>query len=290
MHRILLRSRATLILVLLAASACGLTTPQRAAVRNFSQATAALGEATSGQFVQMRDDVIRMNTARRELAAPGAHGEPLEGAFAFKDVIARTQAADTLRDYGELLQALVDDTQEKELQTASDKFVASVRGLPDADKKLSDAQLAAMGKLVQMAGGLWIEKVRKDAIKQIVPQADLQVAVLCDLLAADFDPDGVHLGAGYVLTANRLRTTADTSLKRASNPETRAAATAAYQLAETSRARRDVLSRAGAAATQLKAANKALSEAITSDEITSDDLKSYATTVKTLIDTIKVLH
>jgi hypothetical protein len=51
-----------------------------------------------------------------------------------------------------------------------------------------------------------------------------------------------------------------------------------------------VLERAAAAAIELKAANKALSDAIASNEVTSDDLKSYATTVQTLIDTIKVLH
>src|SRR5207249_1063092 len=52
----------------------------------------------------------------------------------------------------------------------------------------------------------------------------------------------------------------------------------------------DVLARASLAATQLKTANKALSDAIASDEVTSEDLKTYAATVKTLVDTIKVLH
>jgi len=276
--------------LLLTLTACGLTTPQRAAVRNFSQATTALGEATSGQFVQMRDDVIRMNTARSELAAPGAHDGALEGAFVFKDVMVRTQAANTLRDYGELLQALVDDTQEKELQTAADKFVASVRGLPGSEQKLSDAQLNAIGQAVQQVGLLVVEWMKKRAIEKIVPEADPQVAALCDLLAADLNPDGNRLATGYLNTASRLRTVSDTSVKSASNPETRAAAAAAYQLAEASRARSEVLERAAAAAIELKAANKALSDAIASNEVTSDDLKSYATTVQTLIDTIKVLH
>jgi len=282
--------RHLLALLFLTVTACGLTTTQRAAVRNFSQATAALGEATSGQFVQMRDDVIRMNTARSELAAPGPHEGALDGPFAFKDVVVRTQAASALREYGELLQALVDDTQEKELQTASDNFVASVRGLPGTEKKLSDNQLNGIGQAVREVGSLVVEWKKKQAIEHIVPEADPQVAALCDLLAADLDPDGNRLATGYLNAASRLRTASDSSVKGSSNPTTRAAAAAAYQFAETSRARRDVLERASAAATKLKAANKALTTAIASNEVTSDDLKSYAATVQSLIETIKVLH
>ena len=290
MHRRVLGRSVPLVLTLLGAAACGLTATQRAAVRTFSQATAALGEAASGQFVQMRDEMIRMNTARSQLSAPGEHGGPLEGSFSVDAVVTRTKAANTLRNYGELLHALVEDTQEKELQTASDKFVASVRGLPGTEKKLSDAQLAAMGKLVQMAGAVIVEAKKKEAIRRIVPEADPQVAALCDLLAADFKPAGDRLGADYMTTADDLLATAGTSVRRATTPEARAAATAAYQLAVTSRARRNVLASAGAAAVQLKSANKTLSGAIVSDELTSEDLKSYAATVQTLVDTIEVLH
>jgi hypothetical protein len=277
-------------LLLLTASACGLTTTQRAAVRNFSQATSALGEATSGQFVQMRDQVIEMNTVRIGLAGPRAQETNLDGAFLFKDVMARTQAASTLQTYGDLLQGLVDDTQEQELQTASDKLVNSVRGLPGASKRLSDAQLNAIGKAVQQVGGLWIEYKKRKALKTIVPTAEPQIDALCDLLAADFDPDANNLASGYLNAASRLRTVSDTSVKSATNPETRVAAAAAYQLAEAARARRDVLAQAATAATQLKTANKDLGEAIESDQVTTDDLKGYAATVKTLVDTIKVLH
>jgi len=277
--------------VLLTASACGFTATQRAAVRTFSQATAAFGEASAGEFVQMRDATIRMNTARAELARPGDDVRPLEGAFSVEAVTARTQAANALRDYGELLLALVDDTQEKELQTAADRFVASVRGLPGGDKRLNDAQLAAIGKLVQVAGSLIIEAKKKEAIERIVPEADPQVAVLCDRLAADFDPDGARLASEFGVTADLLRTDAGTAIRRARDPETRAAATAAYQLAVASRARTDgVLARASAAALQLKAANRALTEAIASDQVTPEDLQDYAATVQALVETIKVLH
>ena len=290
MHGHRIASHVTGVAVLVLLSACGLTTSQRAAVRNFSQATAALGEATSGELVGMRNATIRMNTARAQLSPPGAIEGPLEGPFSADAVIARTQAATVLHDYGALLQALVDDTQEQELQTASDRFVASVRGLPGASKKISETQLAGMGQLVQAAGGVLVEYKKKQAIKRIVPAADPQVATLCDLLAADFDPDGANLAAGYLSAANSLLRDAGTQVRRASNPETRAAATDAYQLATASRARRVVLDRAKEAAIELKAANKSLADAVASDEISSEDLKSYATTVKTLVDTIKALQ
>lgn len=276
---------------LLALSACGLTTTQRAAVRNFSRATAAFGEASAGEFVRMRDATMRMNAARAELAEPGENVGPLEGAFSVEAVMVRTQAANALGAYGELLQALVDDTQEQELQTAADRFVASVRGLPGTEKSLNDAQLTSIGKLVQMGGSLVVEAKKKEAIRQIVPQADAQVAVLCDLLAADFDPDGARLGTQFVLAANLLLTDAGTVVRRAKDPETRAAATAAYQLASASRARKDaVLAPASKAALELKAANRALTEAISSDEVTGQDLDAYVATVQTLVEAIKVLR
>src|SRR6185369_15773670 len=108
----------------------------------------------------------------------------LEGAFSTEAVMARTQAANALGAYGALLQALVDDTQEKELQTAADRFVASVKGLPGTERNLSDTQLASIGKLVQVGGSLVIEAKKKDAIRTIIPKANPQVATLCDLLAA----------------------------------------------------------------------------------------------------------
>ncbi len=276
---------------MLALPACGLTSTQRAAVRNFSQATAAFGEASAGEFAQMRDATISMNTARAELAGPGEKVGPLEGAFTVEAVMVRTQAANTLGAYGELLQALVDDTQEKELQTAADRFVASVRGLPGTEKNLNEAQLASIGKLVQLGGSLLVEAKKKDAIRQIVPEADPQVAVLCDLLAADFDPDGARLGSQFMLAANLLLTDAGTVVRRAKDPETRATATAAYQLASTSRARKDaVLARASTAARELKTANRALTEAINSDDVSPEDLYAYAATVQTLVEAIKVLR
>ena len=275
-----------------ALSACGLTTTQRAAVRNFSQATAAFGEASAGEFARMRDSTIRMNTARAELSAPGAGDVgSLEGAFSTEAVMARTQAANALGAYGELLQALVDDTQEKELQTAADRFVASVKGLPGTERNLSDTQLASIGKLVQVGGSLVIEAKKKDAIRTIIPKANPQVATLCDLLAADFDPNDTRLAAQYLLAANLLLADAGTVVRRAKDPETRAVATAAYQLAFDSRARKDaVLVPASKAARELKAANQALTDAINSDEVTPADLYGYAATVRTLVEAIKVLR
>jgi hypothetical protein len=282
--------RPALLVLALTLSACGLTATQRGAVRNFSQATAAFGEVSAGELARMRDATIRMNAARAELAPPGETVGPLEGAFTADAVAVRAQAAGTLAAYGELLQALVDDTQEQELATASDRFVASVRGLGKY-QTLSEAQLASIGKLVQIGGRLVVEAMKKKALERIVPEADPQVAVLCDLFAADFDPDGARLGTQFLLAADLLRTDAGTVMRRARDPERRAAATAAYRLAIESQARRDaVLARASAAAGELKAANHALAGAIASDAITREDLEQYAATVQALVETIKVLR
>src|SRR5690349_9022315 len=118
---------ATLVALSIVASGCGLTTPQRAAVRSFSEATAALGEVTGSELIQLRDGTVAMNQQRLALTQPGPESGPiksLEGQFTVEAVTARVQATDTIRTYGELRQALVDDTQEKELQTAADRFTA----------------------------------------------------------------------------------------------------------------------------------------------------------------------
>lgn len=276
------------------ASGCGLTTPQRATVRSFSEATAALGEVTGRELIQMRDSTIAMNQRHLALTKPGPESAPtksLEGQFTVEAVTARVQATDTIRTYGELLQALVDDTQEKELQTAADRFTASVRGLPTANRTLKEEQIAALGRLVQMVGGLIVEAKKRDAIKQIVPDASGQIETLCDLLAADFDPDQPRLAAQYLIAANSLSVEADTAVKRTTDPTGRAAAAAAYQLAESSRVRLATLVKTAAdAVTQLKAANRALAQAVASDEVTREDLVSYITTVQNLVETAKVLH
>ncbi|MBA2593669.1 MAG: hypothetical protein H0U97_16035 [Gammaproteobacteria bacterium] len=47
---------------------------------------------------------------------------------------------------------------------------------------------------------------------------------------------------------------------------------------------------AGDAVTQLKAANRALAQAVATDEVTREELVAYITTVQTLVETAKVLH
>ena len=282
--------RAALLALAIVVCGCGLTTPQRAAVRSFSGATAALGEVTGREFVEMRDSTIAMN--RQLLALPGDHSvKTLEGQFTVEAVTVRVKATETIRTYGELLQALVDDTQERELQTAADNFAASVRGLPKVNRALKEEQIAALGKLVQAVGGLIVEAKKKAAIKQIVPDASAQIDVLCDLLAADFDADQPKLAAQYLLVANRLSTAADTAIKKGTDATGRADAAAAYELAETSRSRLDTLVKtASEAVTQLKAANRALADAVSSDQVTREDILNYVTTVQTLVETAKVLR
>jgi cell division protein ZapA (FtsZ GTPase activity inhibitor) len=283
---------ATLLALGLVLCGCGLTTSQRAAVRSFSEATAALGEVTGREFIQMRDDTIAMNQRHLALTSPGS--DPvgsLEGQFTVEAVTVRVQATGTIRTYGELLQALVDDTQEKELQTAADRFMASVRGLPKANRALKEEQIAALGKLVQEVGGLIVEAKKRAAIKQIVPSASEQIDTLCDLLAGDFDPDQPKLAAQYLIVANRLSVDADTAVRRATDPTARTDAAAAFQLAQASRTRLATLvKQASDAVKQLKAANRALAQAVAADEVTREDLIAYVTTVRTLVETAKVLR
>src|SRR5882672_10983448 len=138
--------------------ACGLTTAQKDAVSQFGRASKGFGAAVSTELVDMRNIVIDLNSNVLILEPKKlANRDVLDGAFSLPNVNGRVRAANVLQTYGELLVALVEDTQAKELQAAAGSFTGSVRGLDPDKARLSDDDLDAVGKLVVAVGGLIVE-------------------------------------------------------------------------------------------------------------------------------------
>ncbi|MCP4330811.1 MAG: hypothetical protein GY791_20675 [Alphaproteobacteria bacterium] len=174
--------------MVLALGACGLSVEQRDAVRQFSLASNSFGTVTAGVVEALPARVAQVNMYDLALT-PDKDKIDFDGPFNERDVAARVKAAKTIQEYGALLLALVDANEAATLQKAGGKFTASVRSL-DENQVLSDDQLDSIGKIIVGIGGLWIDRQAAEALKQIVPATDPQIAKLGDLFAGEFNKDG----------------------------------------------------------------------------------------------------
>src|SRR5262249_23788300 len=158
--------------------------------------------AVSMDMVDMRNVVIDLNSNLLALDPSRlANREQLDGDYSLPAVNARVRAANVLQTYGELLVALVADTQAQELQSAAASFTGSGRGLEPNRARLSYADLDAVGKLVAGVGGLVVEHKKAEALKGIVPKAHRQVEALGTLFADEFNPSGGPLRENFRLTS-----------------------------------------------------------------------------------------
>jgi len=268
---------------------CGLSAVQRGAVTEFSRATATLGATTSAELLRMRAKTIDMNERRLRLGAPTAdqpdHTD-LDENFDPAVVLVRMQAAEAVQDFGVLLLALVEASEEKPLEEASDRFVQSVRRLGSENRRLSDEQLEAVGKAVQAVGGLIVEAKRARAVKEIVGSSREQVARLLELLEGDLDPGANRLATQYLLTTERLLVAADGGLEGA-----RPQAVEAMRLGMEERNRRDaVLAPAAQAVGRMRAAHARLAEVLEHDEVSLDDVRAFGASVRGLADAARMLR
>jgi hypothetical protein len=271
-----------------ALAACGLTAAQRDAAGRFSHAAVDVGDFAGTTFPAMRQSAIEMNTTD-VIIGGHAPADQLDQHFSLDTVTARVAAAQALSDYGTLLRALVEETQEEELKKASDNFVASARNVPG--KKLSDQQYEALGTLVQGIGSVVVEAKKASAVKEIAVQAQPDIDHLCDLLLEDFDPTGTHLAQGLDVTQKRLD--GDTNLALAGARSTfsdRALAVHGIQQVAASQGTLKMLdTQAKPTVQQLKLANTALVKALSDQQYQLDDLKNLSQQVQGLSAAVRTL-
>lgn len=284
-----------LVFVLAAASGCALSIKQKAAVSQFSAAAAKLGDATSSELNNMRDDAIKMNTER--LLLGGKSKDPnlgnqasLDRGFEMDRVEAIAGATQALAAYGKSLAALVDDTQSAELKAASDDFVASLGNVPGAKDELKDEQMEALGTVVQAVGGFWIEHKRKQAVLQIVKNSQGAIDRLCDLLIRDFNPETGWLVDQLNAIESPLMAEATSGLYDGRTYGDRKVALEGFRLAHISRMRRtEILGRVMKSAQAMKKANRALAKAFEEASWSATDIQEFAGKAQSLQAAIKII-
>jgi hypothetical protein len=278
--------------LMVAATGCGLTAAQKGAIGRFSRSTAAVGETTSNEMIRMREMVIQMNAT--SYAIMGKVTDPavdaprltdLDHNFSVSNVDTVVQAATALQTYGELLQALVDDTQQKELKGAAESFVASVNKVPGT--KLSADQSDLIAVAIEQLGGLYIEWKKKNAVKTIVAQAKDAVNTVCQLLVTEFDPQQADaLGSQFQKVTARLQAEASNAAQTSRSIVDRSVALTGYQLSFEARKRREeIFTKISKAAGGIRDANGSLVTALESDTWTFEDAKAAAAMVKAVADT-----
>ena len=291
----LLRRAFSLAVALLLLTGCALSARQKAAVSQFSDSAATLGDVTSSQLKAMRDGTVEMTKQRLLLAGRSRDANlgdqtSLDRGFEVSRVETVSGAAQALAAYGKSLAALANDSQSAELQAASHDLVASLGRVPEAKEKLSDKQLEAIGTVVQEVGGLWVEWKRKEAVTTIVREARPAVDRLCDLLVRDFAP-----GTGWV--ALQLQVIEDPLIAEATNVlydgrsyDERKRASDAIDLVHGNRMRRtEVLQRVSDAAAAMKKANAALAQAVESSAWSAQDIQAFAERAQSLRAAVKII-
>lgn len=290
------RLRALSLAVLLAASTgCALSAAQKAAVSQFSDGAATLGDVTASELTAMRDGTVEMTKQR--LLLGGKSKDPalgdqatLDRGFEMNRVETVSGAARALAAYGKSLAALVDNSQAAELRAASSEFVASLGRVPAARKQLSDQQLQAIGTVVQEVGGLWIEWKRRQAVTTIVKESRTAVDQLCGLLAGDFDPRRGWVALQLEVIEAPLIAEATNVLYDGRSYDERKIAATAVDLVHESRMRRtEILQRVTAAAIAMKKANDALAQAVESSAWSTSDIQTFAEHAQALRVAVKIL-
>jgi hypothetical protein len=183
---------------------CGLSTTQRDAISTFTPAGSSLGDVLSKQFVGARDSVIELNTCLLTLApdlVPKTAQPPrkfdrshLDDALTADRIGNYVKASDLLKSYSDAIDALVNDTQQAELNDASKELTAAIRSYDSNKKLIGDDGLTAIGSAVVAGGTLLVEHKKLKALTTIVPLTDPVITDISTLLSNDVvvhDPDDI---------------------------------------------------------------------------------------------------
>ncbi|MCP9438954.1 MAG: hypothetical protein NHB36_03635 [Nitrospira sp.] len=270
------------------ASGCALTAKQKAAVSQFSDSAATLGDVTSTELQAMRMNTINMTIER--LLLGGKSKDPnlgdqtsLDRGFELNRVETITGATHALAGYGKTLAALVGDSRSADLSAASHEFVANLGRIPEAKQHLSDDQLEAIATAIEGVGRFWIEWKRKEAVITIVKASHQAVDRLCDLLAHDFDPQRGWVALQLQVIEDPLMAEATNALYDGETYHDRKIALQAFRLVYENKMRRtEILSRVVEAARAMKQANGALVRAVDHFEWSVEDIRSFAERARSL--------
>ena len=285
--------RATLLLLLLPVSGCGLTSRQVASTQSFGTATSGIGKFSEAEFTGLRKGIIRMNAEFVAIDTSRTAKELLDdmAVVSAEKTAKRIAAAKALSGYGDLLVKLSAKDNSANIRKSADTFVTNA-GIA-LKQGVSSSEQGAISQLLAGLGTLLVENRKADAVKKIVLQYEQPVNKLAGLLRDDFslDGDGGYL-AKYELAAKKLKNASTRLLRDGSRYRVleRARAAEALILSEDAIDHVQAVSvEAGAAVDNLRKANAELVRAIRQEEYSTDDIAVYARQVQNLANLYQVL-
>jgi hypothetical protein len=286
----------------LGVAGCGLTAAQKAAIGQFSRATAAIGETTAEELARMREGTIQANMSTliiigQDRPAPGETAPraalitpaTVERQFTIETTSRIGHAARALQSYGELLQALVEDTQAKELRSAADAFLTNLKAVPGVS--LADRQADVVSAAVYAVGRFVVERKKAEAVKTIVPTTAPHVDTITGLLTREFDPDkDGSLASAFKGAAERLRGEASAAFRGAPSAAERAVLLPAWEYGRMSSLRsEEIHKRASLAVAGVQRSHALLVQALQHDRWGAADVQAVVTEFRKEIRTLGTL-
>lgn len=276
-----------LTLIIILTTGCGLTTNQKAAAIRFSAAAIDLSSLAAEEFVNTRNDVVEINTFRRQLGDPQV-GE-LEGELTLESTKIRVEAVNALKQYGELLHTLTTSSQKEELKNAVESCVASLNKVDGVSLDYKEA--GAIAQAVQAVGGLWIEHMRKKATIKVVEHAHPHVIKLSDLMIRSFDPDNDYWSLGYDYPIEALRGIKEMRENDSNNPLNETLFAEASSIADLKEDRFATVSKKIIEAAQnTQSAHDNLRNVFQCDEISTRDIDNFVVKIEEFITIYNILH
>ena len=282
---------------------CGLTKAQKDGIGVFGKATANLGTASKEQFVGGRERVIEMKRLQLAMEKKTLPARKPDGSAADRDFYAgvldldsgldrqnieqRVAAVELLIQYGNLLVAFSEETQEKELSAAADNFTSSIKKFPN--NPLTTAEVDGLGQLVVVTGKMWVEHEKKEALKKIIPTVSPLIERVCTVLENDFDLKKRGVAAEIFNRQDRLANEAIDGLKREGGSlADRLLLIDGFALADRNKSDLEATSKKLLkTVAAMRDADKKLVSLINDDRISLESIKSFAADAKDLAKAVK---
>lgn len=284
---------AMLLLLLVTASGCGLTSKQVVSVQSFGSATASIGQFGESEFVHIRNGIIEMNQALLTIDNKKTSNKlQFDRPANTQATAVRVAASKALRLYGELLVLLATTDRTANLQKVANSLLDNTAAA--LDEALSEDQKEAMSGLIVGLGSFWIENKKANAAKEIIPAYEDSVNRLADLLREDFSLDDGSLGylKAYEATAKRLKNAAMRLVNAGGkyNVLERERAVHALVVAEKAVSRAgEINKKTKYLVSKLKKANAELVKAMQQQHYSVQDIKAYAKQMQELANIYQVL-
>lgn len=292
------------LIVLQLLVSCALTDKQKKATRSFGSASKVLGELSSEQYPKLRQMQIDLNKAWIILSGLDKTTIDddfelvldykvldLDGGFNPDEVKSALSATKALVGFSEAVVAIVDYDSEAALMEAANKLTGSLKGVKvDGKQLVTDGKADALGDVVRIIGGWWIESERRKGLNDVVDAYRPLIPKLVNVMKKDLDPRGKGgVAVGLFVSAKTVATFAQGSLS-SGDIEVRQQAMEAYELAASIIRDLDtVFTRVVATAAKLSMAIDTLDELLADDKVSVDKIQDLYKAAKDLVDSFEAL-